>query len=39
MKEKLLYHSPEVSWSDLEAYEIICYSTDIDDYDVEHLEW
>jgi hypothetical protein len=39
MKEKLLYRAPQVYWSDLVANEIICYSSDIDEYNYQELTW
>lgn len=39
MKEKLLYRAPQVYWSDLLANEIICISTDIEDYDYTVIDW
>lgn len=39
MKNKLLYHAPQVFWSVLVANDIICYSTEIDEYNWEDLTW
>lgn len=39
MKEKLLYHAPQVDFGDLVTDEIICYSTDIEDYNYQDITW
>ena len=35
----MLYRAPEISWSDLLADDIICYSTEIDNYELIEIEW
>ena len=36
---KLFYLSPQICWSDCQTKDMLCYSTDIDSFEYEEIDW
>ena len=39
MKDKRPYTEPRTCWADYPEADLLCYSTDIDSYEYEEVDW